>query len=240
MNLKPSPITKTSSRLSLPLMMTVMYYIVRCITKQTPHLSNEAPPASLNIESNFSSSNMPNEQYKKEPLRHIERVIAKHMQGVSAGVYHEYLQFIATMLVIHIGIKVLMETAKYLIKLYQHSRAEKCIQGEINASIVCPGHHEPKGCKLKKTMKYVSFLMVIYSLIYLLSFVIYICTPLVCQSAYNTIDKHDDYSLELTDSDMHQGADLLQSYPDSAWKYPSYSDAVYIKAPYPSLKQKNP
>ena len=205
MNHKQISITIASSRLSLPLIMTAIYYIVQCITKQTSLISD-----------------IPDGQYEGEILMHIDIPSAERIQSISIEVYHQYIQFIVTMLVMHVGVKTLMETAKHLMILYQHSKIARRILDKLNDFTARPGHYEPKEWELKGIIKYTFSLVVMYSLIYFLSFFICTCTSLVCQSAYSVSHKHNNYSLELNSYDTHQRANPLQPHPDIVYKETLY------------------
>ena len=236
MNSKLNLITRGSPKLSAPLAMTVIYFLLQYILKLTiyplsralllPYLQSESP------------SDLQTELSKTEPLEAMDTTSLRQISSMLNGIGREYMQFMAIVVIIHTGVKILVEATKYLVEQHASTKTAKIIQDGIGYSQAPPVLGQ-KIQWLKKITPYIFLLVIRYSLAYFFCCVIYACLFLACNglNLYCIVHTKSRPSLELANAEHQQGIGSLQS-PSNVF-LTDLTDRAQVKneASYPLLKR---
>ena len=228
-------ISQVSSALTPPLISSVVYYLVRCFINQATYTPIKGLPASYGKEADLML-NTSNGQHEDKSYRSQDGIIVGYLSYISTDVYSEYLQFIMTMLVIHIGMRILMKIASNLGVLNKFSKPTELIRGKLNS----PGNNselcESKLQKLRKVAVYTSLLVIKYSLMYFFYCIIYASIYIACQTSYCPLYSQDRFSLKLSGHIDQQRGDIL-SLPGNLMVNSLYPEEKFAEPFSPVLRQ---
>ena len=184
-------INKVFSKSTVPLLLSAAYYLVQQITKRIEASSNNSFPLSY-----IASGAVGDESSRQmdEELHIDSHIISFRQPGDPlTEVWTNYLQFIAIMLIIHIGLTILIQKVK--------------LSKMLNRKLECSASNEDFGSsgsagktngandeylksisdKIREIVSCVGLLVIQYSLIYCFWCIIYVCIYLICNGSLSML-----------------------------------------------------